>query len=60
MPTCPRCGDTLEFHTVDNMDYYGRYMKAFGYGRCHTCDRTYRWTEVFTYNTCEHVEEVRL
>lgn len=57
-PTCPCCGCNLTF--VEHYDCYDEENKAFFFadGHCPKCLRDYRWTDVYTLNHFEDLEEV--
>jgi len=58
MPSCPHCGCTLTF--FEHYDCYDDADKAlfFADGHCPKCLREYRWTDVYTLNRIEDLEEV--
>lgn len=57
-PTCPYCGCNLIF--FEHYDCYDEENKAFFFadGHCPKCWREYRWTDVYTLNRFEDLEEV--
>ena len=60
MPSCPHCGCTLIFfeHYDCYCDDAGSKALFFANGYCPQCQRGYRWTDVYTLNHIEDLEEV--
>lgn len=58
MPSCPQRRCTLIF--FEHYDCYDDADKAlfFADGHCPKCRREYRWTDVYTLNRFEDLEEV--
>ena len=57
MPSCPHCGCVLNF--VEHYNHYNDGSEAlfFARGYCPECRQSYRWTDVYTLNRIEDLEE---
>lgn len=56
---CPNCGN--EVYAVDTFDsewYNGSYYDDVE-GTCPNCGKSWRWTEVYTFERCEDIEEIK-
>ena len=56
---CPNCGN--EVYAVDTLDsewYNGNYYDAVE-GTCPNCGKSYQWTQVYTFERCEDIEEIK-
>ncbi len=56
---CPNCGN--EVYAVDTLDseyFNGTYYDTVE-GTCPNCGKSYRWTEVYTFERCEDIEEIK-
>lgn len=56
---CPNCGSMVfAVDTLDSEWYNGNYYDAVE-GTCSDCGKSYRWTEVYTFERCEDIEEIK-
>ena len=56
---CPNCGGIV--HAVDTLDSeweLGRYYDTVE-GTCPDCGKSWRWVEVYTFDHCEQIEEIK-
>lgn len=56
---CPNCGTTV--YAVDTFDsewYNDNYYDDVE-GTCPNCGKSWRWTEVYTFERCEDIEEIK-
>ena len=56
---CPNCGNDVFFNEVVDTEYDSNYYYDNGYGTCSKCHKTYGWIEVFTFDHCEDIEEIK-
>ena len=55
---CPNCGGMVfAVDTLDSEWYSGKYYDAVE-GTCPDCGKSYKWTEVYTFERCEDIEEI--
>lgn len=57
---CPNCGRS-NLYAVDTLDseyFNGSYHDAVE-GTCPDCGKSWRWIEVFTFDRCEDIEEIK-
>lgn len=56
---CPNCGGMVfAVDTLDSEWYNGSYYDAVE-GTCPDCGKSYKWTEVYTFERCEDIEEIK-
>ncbi len=56
---CPNCGNMV--FAVDTLDseYFNDTYYDTVEGTCPDCGKSYRWTEVYTFERCEDIEEIK-
>ena len=56
---CPNCGSMVfAVDTLDSEYFNGNYYDVVE-GTCPNCGKSYKWTEVFTFERCEDIEEIK-
>ena len=56
---CPNCGSMVfAADTLDGEWYNGNYYNDVE-GTCPICGKSYKWTEVYTFERCEDIEEIK-
>lgn len=57
-PTCPICGDSIEY--IDTFDTYidTNDFEALCVGECPTCGREYQWKDVYKFSHVKDLKEV--
>ena len=56
---CPNCGGMVfAVDTLDSEWFNGNYYDAVE-GTCPDCGKSYKWTEVYTFERCEDIEEIK-
>lgn len=56
---CPNCGSMVfAVDTLDSDWFNGSYYDAVE-GTCPNCGKSYKWTEVYTFERCEDIEEIK-
>lgn len=56
---CPNCGTYIYTTELLDSEFESNCYYDFVEGRCPKCGKIYDWTEVYTFNRIEDVEEVR-
>ena len=55
--TCPNCGEYIQNTEAIDSEFYNNAYYDYVVGICDKCRKTYRWTEVFTFNRIEEIQE---
>ena len=56
---CPNCGEVVRAIDTLDSDYYGDSYYDSVEGTCPNCGKSWRWLEVFTFDHCEQIEEIK-
>lgn len=56
--TCPNCKNEVEIVDTVDTECFGNFYYDIVEGVCHTCGKLWRWTEVFSFDHVENIEEI--
>lgn len=58
-PKCPYCNVELEYEERMDSQNYGDYYSERWTGYCPQCNKTFNWSEIYTYSNYEELEEIK-
>ena len=56
---CPNCGNEVYAIDTFDSDCYGDSYCDSVEGTCSNCGKSWRWLEVYTFDHCEQIEEIK-